>query len=108
MDGDEDTRATPPAESTPADSSERTGSARQREDKRFSGFEDLDWRDNEFHKLDFLDVDEEEEGAKAERAPQASNNPLEDISAAVNISSVVPGPLEAGEEHPFNGQYGGC
>jgi len=102
MEYDKDRRVIPAAQPIPADSSERAGSTRQREEKRFSGFEDLDWRDNELHKLDFLDIDEEEEEARAERRPHASSRMPEDMAAAVNISNVVPEPLEAGEEGPLN------
>jgi hypothetical protein len=104
MEDDEDRRVTPTAQPIPADSSERAGPTRQREDKRFSGFEDLDWRDNELYKLDFLDIDEEEEEARAERRPHASRKLPKDMPAAVNVSSVVPEPLEAGEEGPLNKQ----
>jgi hypothetical protein len=104
MEDNEDRRVTSTAQPIPADISERAGSTRQREDKRFSGFEDLDWRDNELHKLDFLDIDEEEEEARAERGPHASSKLPEDRTAAVNVSNVLPEPLEAGEEGPFDRQ----
>jgi hypothetical protein len=102
MEDDENRRITQTAQPMPAASSDRAGFTRQREDKRFSGFEDLDWRDNELHTLDFLDIDEEEEEARAERRPHASSKLPEDMPAAVNVSNVVPEPLEAGEEGPFN------
>jgi len=104
MDGDQDTRPTLIAQPTPADSSELAGSARQREDKLFSGFESLDWRDNELLGLDVLDVDEEDDEAGAERRRPGSNQLSDDMTAATKASTAAteaPESLEVGESSSF-------
>ncbi len=91
---------TRPAPTEPANGFERVGPTRKREDKRFSGYEDVHWRDSELHGLDFIDVDEDEEEARAERVPTSSRKVLKATPTTSNASDSVPETLEAGKDTP--------
>lgn len=95
MEGDDHIRAVPTT-TQPAQALGRAGPTQRKEDRRFPVYDNFDWDNGELHGLDFIEVDDEGEHAKAEwSASKMENN---DISTAKDISDFPSESLEPGKE----------